>query len=377
MLICEFCRGLVLASVVVAMVISRLTVAQLIVAAVVEQVFQVFSTLAERRLTQALVDRDDAASALAQTEGRTHMAVMVGRPLGALLFGISHALPFIADSFTFFVSVGALLRIRRHQPHGSIARAEKSSLTQEIFAGWQWIWRHEFARVAVPLTAGTTLIGQGLIMVFLGEAHAAHLSALVIGLILAASGGGGLLGSAIAPLMFRVFQFSLLKAQLTAWLFVLAGLAYFGGRSLVGVAVAMTLLSLTGALGNIEVDTYILREAGPTILARVMSVSWLIAISLLALGPLLGGILLGEFGVRGAIIWLFMITLVFGACAQWMPSANASQEGVSARLMRRLRSSLTWYQSRSAAHRAGQTQTGAGAEDASLDRSEPHPVTGR
>ena len=51
MLVFETLRGLVIASVVATLVMHELTVPQLIVAAGVEEIFEVFSSLAERRLT--------------------------------------------------------------------------------------------------------------------------------------------------------------------------------------------------------------------------------------------------------------------------------------------------------------------------------------
>ena len=219
--------------------------------------------LAERRLTQLLVDRDKAASALAQTEGRTHAAVMVGRPLGALLFGISHVLPFAADSLSFCVSVGALIRVGRHQPRAPAGRPEKIQLIREMGEGFGWLKKHRFARLALILTAGTTLLGQALIMVLLGKAHAYHLSSFIIGVILAASGVGGVAGSAFAPRLFREFGYSLFNAQLTAWVVIFVGLALSGGRSFFSVAIALAILGFTGALGNIALDTYIVQLAGP------------------------------------------------------------------------------------------------------------------
>jgi len=83
MLTFKVLRGLVIASVVAALVMHELTVLQLIVAAGIEEIFQVFSSLAERRLTYSLVDPAKVPSALAQTEARTHTAVMLGRPLAS------------------------------------------------------------------------------------------------------------------------------------------------------------------------------------------------------------------------------------------------------------------------------------------------------
>jgi hypothetical protein len=166
MLFCESLRGLVIASVVAAMVMSELTVWQLISAAAVEEILEVFSNLAERRLTCSLVEPGNVPSALARTEGRTHLAVMLGRPLGAVFFGISHIFPFAFDSLTFWVNTAALLRMRKHQGGTAYLSPPRTRLTREIGEGLTWVRTDPFALIALPLNAGTTFVGQALIMFF-------------------------------------------------------------------------------------------------------------------------------------------------------------------------------------------------------------------
>lgn len=175
MLIGESVRGLAILTVVVALGMHRLTVALLITAAVIEEIFEVFSSLAERRLTCSLVEPENVPSALAGTEARTHLAVMLGRPLGALLFGIAPIAPFAFDSLTFGANAATLLKMRKHYRHGNTAREPKAHLLREIGEGFGWLRRDSFARIALPLTAGTTFVGQALIMFFLVQAHAGHL----------------------------------------------------------------------------------------------------------------------------------------------------------------------------------------------------------
>jgi MFS family permease len=323
MLTCEILRGLILATIVAALLLWHVTVAQLIGAGVIEEILEVFSTLAERRLTRSLVDSGNAATALAQSEAGTHMTVMIGRPLGALLFGAAHALPFIIDSLSFCASIGALVRIKKHEKKKPPGRPQNRRLTDEISEGIDWLRCNHFARVALLLTAGTTLIGQALIMIFLGEAHAVHLGAIYIGIALAASGLGGALGSIIAPWLLRIWRYSLFKAQLTGWLATFVCLALPGGHSFPWMAVAMGSLGFTGALGNIAFDTYINTYAEEAILARVISLIWVTSFLALALGPLIGGVLLKAFGAGGAVMALLIGTVLLRFAAPATPEATA------------------------------------------------------
>jgi predicted MFS family arabinose efflux permease len=306
-------------SVVAVMLFWHVSVVQLIVAAVVGQILEVFSTLAERRFTQSLVDPRNMASALARSEARTHIAVMVGRPLGAVLFATARVLPFIADSFSFGVCVGTLMRIRNRQGSCSPKRVTKRHILREIGEGFEWIRDHPFARIALPLTAGTTLIGQALIMIFLGEAHADHLAYAAIGMILACSGLGGALGAAVASRLFRRFGYRLFGFQLSVWIVTFSILAFWAWRSSPGMAVAMVALGFTGALGNVALDMYLFSNASATILARVMSTGNLISFGALALGPLLGGILLKYYHPQGAMLVLLSGTALVKLAALVAP----------------------------------------------------------
>jgi MFS family permease len=319
MLICESLRGLATTGVVAVMLFGHVSMAQLITAAVAGQILEIFSTLAERRLTQSLVNSGNQASALSRCEARTHIAIMVGRPLGAVLFATARVLPFIADALSFGACVGTLLYIPPDRKESLSRQRVTRHMLREINEGLGWIHDHPFARIALPLTAGTTLIGQALIMIFLGQAHADHLAYAVVGMILACSGVGGALGAAVASRLFRRFGYQLFGFQLSAWIAIFAILAFWAWRSFPVAAVAMTVMGFTGALGNVALDMYVFSNARATILARVMSSGDLISFGALALGPLLGGILLMECGAQCAIVLLLIGTALLKLAARHAP----------------------------------------------------------
>jgi MFS family permease len=309
MLLSEFGRGVAIMTIVAALALRRMSVVELVLVAAIEQTLGVFSVLAERRIVRSLVEPGQAASALARSEARAHLVILIGRPLGALLFGVGRILPFAADAFSFAVSVCLLTRIRNRRGPNNAERTESWRLGDGIGETFRWLRLHPFAGIALPLTAGTTLISQALIMVFLAEAHTRHLSPVTIGMVLAASGAGGALGSAMASRLFSRVAYFLLPIQLWVWIVTLSALAMSGGRSSVAVAAAMAVLGCTGALGNIAIDTFVVRNAAETILARVMSVDRLTSFGALALGPPLGGILFELYGIQYATLTLVILTV--------------------------------------------------------------------
>lgn len=324
MLLSEFGRGVAIATVVLALALGSPSVTQLILVAIVEEILEVFSLLAERRLVRCLAEPSKRASTLAWSEARTHVIVLFGRPLGGLLFGLRRVLPFAMDVLSFVFSVGILLKIQKNHVFRRPERAPRRYIGEEIGEGLHWLRSNPLARIALPLTAGATLIGQALIMVFLGQAHAQHLPSVTIGAVLAASGAGGALGSAAAPSLFSHFKYSLLTIQMVAWAAVLTPLALSGGRSSLGMAAAMATFGFTGALGNMALDMFVVNNAAEAVLARVMSVSCLTSFGAVAVGPLLGGFFFERYGVQHAVLVLLIATGFLLASAFAAPATRIS-----------------------------------------------------
>jgi MFS family permease len=317
MMVCEIGRGAAIAAVVVLVaLVNHPSVTFLIALVVVEEVLGVSSALSERQLICSIVEPCNPASALASAEGRTHVVVLLGRSLGGFLFGLGQALPFMADAISFGFSASVLMRITPRNETGAPERAAADRhLGREIGDGLRWACADPFARVAFPLTACTTLISQALIMVFLAEAHSRNLAPDRIGLVLAASGAGGAIGSAVACRLFRCFKYHLLPIQMWIWAGMFALLAFPGGQSFTLMAVALTVTGFSGALGNVALDTYLFREVDKRMLARATSIDRLTTFSGLALGPLLGGAIAERFGVRQSISALFVVALLIAVVA--------------------------------------------------------------
>ena len=87
------------------------------------------------------------------------------------------------------------------------------------------------------------------------------------------------------------------------------------------MAAVMAILGFTGALGNIELDTHLMRDVEKDMLARVTSISRLMSLAACAIGPAFGGMLVQGLGVQGAVTCLFLITPVLPLLAAIVPSA--------------------------------------------------------
>ena len=366
MLLSELGRGVVIGAVAATLAFGKPMVPLLMAVAVIEGVLEVVSGLAERTCVGSIVRRDQVSSALVRTEARTHVVLVAGRPLGGLLFDFGPIFPFLADVASFIYSVFVLFGIKDNELAGKAAEAAcesppRDSLMTDITEGLRWIHQDRFARMAILSFAVGTLIFQALIMVFLGEAHSRQMSALAIGMVLAASGVGGALGSVVAKRLLPRVGDTWVHIQMSIWVIGFAFLILPAGRQILFTAIIMAILGLTGALGNIALDTHLM-QANQEMLARVTSVSRLASFAACAIGPIMGGVLAQEFGAQRAMFYLFFFTPVLLLLALFTPPASSrpASRAACTTTTRRARHGTIWPRRQ----QRQQRQTGVGRRPA-------------
>lgn len=325
MFISEFLRGGAIASVVIALwhFRSHVVIWFLILAMVTEEILEIFSVLADRRYLNRVIERDKIASQQASIEIRVHAAVLAGRPVGPFLFSIKPYLPFLADALSFFFSVGSLLLLKKvDKPHAEAPRLAPRQIADDIRLGWRWLIHDRRAWVTILLMAVTSMVAQALILMFLVEAHARQFSTVAIGVVLAASGAGGAVGSVCSRIIPDVMRRFWLSIQMIVWSLALFLLALVGGHSVYWSAAAMFVLGLTGAIGNIEFGTYLVRNVADDMIAKITGIGQMLAIGASALGPVIGGYAIQQYQVQGAIWILLAIVLLLAFASLLLPEAS-------------------------------------------------------
>ena len=325
MLVSELLRGLLIGGIVIIFFLDK-SVPLIISLAVLEEIAEVFATLAERRYIRILVDSDArsdtqsdlAKSAPTRVEARSHVIVLIGRPLGGLLFETGHAFPFLADMASFAYSCLTLLRIKERPPTRP-RRETRLQLGKEIIGGIRYLIKSKYVRDSVILNSWMTLISQALILIFIVESRSQHLSAIDIGVVLASSGLGGVIGAMLGKSVDRLIgtNFRILhgrsrvKIQLCIWSAGLLFLAVFmASWQVLCMAIVMAIFGFAGAIGNIELETYINHHVPKEMTARLASIDRLTSLLMCAAGPAIGGLLAGCWGAPTAVWLLFVMALV-------------------------------------------------------------------
>ena len=195
----EASRSAALASVVAALLLGHLTVIHLLLVAGLLGSTQAFGT-ARMLLIRAVVPPEQFTAAVTAEEVRNNAAELAGPPIGGLLFGFAHALPFVFGAVAFLFST--ILALLVEVPARDAAEpVEKRS---GVFAGLDTVLRDPAMQAAVIL-----------VMLLNGTAWPARLTTIIllqqqgtpswqIGVALAGMAVGGLAGTLMVSWLHRV-----------------------------------------------------------------------------------------------------------------------------------------------------------------------------
>ncbi|MEV5413740.1 MFS transporter [Thermopolyspora sp. NPDC052614] len=336
MLYSEAVRGCAVISVCALLAVGRLELGHLLAVAFVEGALGVFYSLAVAALIPSLAAEGRLLPALASSETSNHAAVLIGRPLGGFLFGIGQAIPFLVNSGLFILSIVATTRLPR-TASGTPPATDDAPTPGGMLEGFRELWQFRTLRAATAMIGLTNAVVHALIMVFVALAVSENVTPLNVGWAMAATGVGGVLGALGAPLSQRwarrflsgtwsrrpprIKRVSMLLVH--TWLWVIALLIpLVCGTAWWSFALALAVMGLAGARSNITIRTLIALHVHPGKAARVLGVYRLVGYSTIALGPLLGGMLMNSAGPTGAVVVLLSAMLAFSLPATFWPPAR-------------------------------------------------------
>ncbi|WP_433141377.1 MFS transporter [Actinomadura nitritigenes] len=275
----------------------------LVVAAVVDGSCAVFFRIAEMAAVRHVVPDGEAENAMGKSEARHHLALVLGRPVGGLLFSLGHAFPYVLDALTSFVSVVSLrfLRTKHLQSfeptRGSGLRGPMRKMTPYFKEGFGWISRDRFLCSSIVACAVANIGFQIIILLLVVEAERNHLSGSLIGTLLATSGVSGFLGAMTAPGIVRRFRpQATVKWCVAAWLpFVV--IVAMTGDPVIGMC-AWGACSFMGAYINVALAVHQSKAIPKDVLGRVEGVLQFLTTGAVTLGASASGYVIKFFGPR-------------------------------------------------------------------------------
>jgi MFS family permease len=299
MLACDLIRLLVFLALAVAVAAGRLTLGVIILVAVLDAACTAVFNTVEHAALRSIVPRSQLPAAVARNDARSYSAWLAGPPLGGLLFGISHALPFLGNALSYLVSLTGVALIRR--PLQAERDERPPGHAAALAEGLRFVFGNPFLRAVLIITAPLNFALNGAIFTIIVTLQRQGVQPGVIGLTETIVAVGGLAGAFVAPLLRpwlplpRLIRFICWAAAgvlvASAWL-----------TASVAAAIPVSLAVFLGPSCNAALFGYQAAITPEHLQGRVLSVILLAAMSASAAAPLLSGLFVTAWGPARTIL---------------------------------------------------------------------------
>lgn len=268
-----------------------------------------FDTSAEA-IVPSLVESPELTSAngrLQATEWLT--GTFAGPPLGAALFALAAAIPFLVNSVSFLIAALVVALIAGQFSSERVTGS--ASIKQDIGEGIRWLWRNRVLRTLSLMAGGINLFSTGILAIFVLYAQdILGVNDIGFGVLLTVVGVGGLAGALASR-----FTVARLGPGVTVHAVVVLGAALSAAMGALSNAylVGGLLLFYGFVIVHWNVVAVTLRQqlVPDELRGRVAGAARLIAWGSQPLGALLGGLLAAGLGLRApffvaAAAWVVM-----------------------------------------------------------------------
>jgi predicted MFS family arabinose efflux permease len=299
--------GLVRAAILLVLTVSILThrvdIAVVLAALFLFGVNEAFGDTTTATLLPMLVEKPDLG--IANSRALTGVIVwnqLAGPPVGAALFAVGMALPFISETVCVLAGVVLIWRVRL-PVHG--ARGQHARIRDDIREGWRWLWTHAAVRtLAITIFTFNVTFGAAWAVLVLYARERLGMGALGFGLITTAMAAGGLLGTASYGWLERhlrlgvIMRGGLIIETLTHLALALTRWAWF----------ALIIFVIFGAHAFIwgTTSTTVRQRAVPAeFQGRVSSVYLTAVVGGIVIGSAIGGLVASVWGITAPFWFAF------------------------------------------------------------------------
>ena len=268
-------------------------------------VAETFADTTSSTLLPMVVDRADLGIANSRLQtGFITMNQLAGPPIGAALFALGSAVPFLAQAVC--VAAGALLVGKMSVGRPKVLDDQPSRRVREdIATGFRWLWGHAAVRtLALTILTFNVTFGAAWSVLVLYATDHLGMGEVGFGLLTTVSAVGGLLGTASYGWLERRFPLgTIMRGGL-----VIETLTHLGLALTTSPVVAMVIFFCFGAhafVWGTTARTVRQRAVPEHIQGRVGSVYMLGMMGGLVVGQALGGPIASAFGLTGPFWFAF------------------------------------------------------------------------
>lgn len=299
MLTCDSVRLAASVTLAAAVLAGRAGLAVIIVVVVLDAICSAMFGTVEHASLRSIVPRAQLPGAVARNEARAYGSSLAGPPLGGLLFGLGHALPFVGNAVSYLLSLAGVALIRK--PLQAEREQEPPGHAAALAEGLRFTFANPFLRAVLIIAAPLNFALNGAVFTIIVTLQRHRVEPAVIGLTETIVGVGGLLGAFLAPVLQRRMLFpQLIRFICWAAVGVLVASAWLTASLAAAVPVALAVF--LGPACNAALFGYQAAITPDHLQGRVLSVIFLAAMSASAAAPLLAGVAVTAWGSRVTIL---------------------------------------------------------------------------
>jgi predicted MFS family arabinose efflux permease len=290
------------ASIAISAWLGVLTVAQLLLVAMLVGLVSIFFKAAFQAYIPLLLQKDELVDGNAKLQASTAFATVSGPGIGgavAQFLGIATGV--ILDAASFAVSAICLLATPSNEPDSRTSRP-KRELVEEVKDGLRFLLHDPYL---LPLAAFTSTLGLGLSstdsLMIVFYIRTVGIASGVTGIILGLLGAGGLVGAVISARLVR--RYGSARAMLICRILLSFALLFPLTTRGVGLIFSVGWFMVTVGLisGNIISLSFRQARCPAQMLGRVSATYYTMTYSAMALGGVFAGALGTYLGVRPAL----------------------------------------------------------------------------
>ncbi|MFJ8664824.1 MFS transporter [Streptomyces sp. NPDC093600] len=304
LIVCDLLRALLMAAIVLGFLLDLVTFPALLAVTLLVGLATAFFEIAYQSYIPVVVGRDHLVEGNARLESTNAVSRLAGPTLGGGLVQLVGAVATVSVQAATHV-VSALLLSRIRTPEAVPERTERRRMGAEIREGLRFVLREPVFR-AITGSAATYnffyAVSLPLVMLLLVDEM--ELSGTAVGVLMAVSGVGGVLGASFAGRLAR--RFGQVRAMWTAYLLTVPTALFIpfaesGWKSLL-FAVPWFVMSFGIVVYNVGQVSIRQQLCPPELLGRMNASVRFLVWGILPLGSVTGGALGEWLGIRGALL---------------------------------------------------------------------------
>ncbi len=307
----DLCRVAVVAVLVGTVVTDEVNIAVVLAAMFLLGTGEAFADTTTSTLLPMIVATRDLGIANARLiTGIVTFNQLAGPPIGALLFGLGRALPFVAQGTCMVLSVLLVLRVRL-PAHGRDRSVERSSIRRDILVGLRWVRGHAAIRTLIlTIVTFNVTFGAAWSVLVLYSLERLGMGEVGFGLLTSALACGGLAGTlAFSWLERHVSLGNLMRGGL-----IIETLTHLVLAVNTVPAVAMVVFFVFGAHAFIwgTISTTIRQRAVPAHMQGRVASLYLVGVTGgMVFGSVLGGLIASAWGITAPFWFGFVGSALF------------------------------------------------------------------